>query len=182
MAVGAQGAALNDSDDHPLLAAYLERRDELVRYFRVRLRSEEAAEDLVQDIYLRIAASTGQEIGNPAAYLYRLGTNLMLDRIKQQRRTGRRDADWREVHTSASGPEDVAQEPAADDALAARQRLNAILEAIGDLPAPVREAFRLHKLDGLSHSETAAAMGVSRSSVEKYIMTSLKRILSRVGR
>jgi len=181
-AAGAQFAALDDSDDHPLLAAYLERREELVRYFRVRLRSEAAAQDIVQDIYLRIATPPTHEIGNPAAYLYRLGTNLMLDRIKQQRRAGRRDADWRDAHTSASGREDVAEEPPADEALAARQRLKAILDVVNELPDPVREAFRLHKLEGLSHAETAAAMGVSRSSVEKYIMTSLKRILGKVGR
>jgi RNA polymerase sigma factor (sigma-70 family) len=56
------------------------------------------------------------------------------------------------------------------------------LEAVESLPAPAREAFRLHKLEGLSHSETAETMGVSRSSVEKYIMASLKRIARKVSR
>ena len=45
---------MDDTDVHPLLFAYMERREDLLRYFRVRLRSEEAAEDLVQDIYLKI--------------------------------------------------------------------------------------------------------------------------------
>ena len=175
-------AALDDSDVHPLLATYLERRTELVRYFRVRLRTEEAAEDLVQDIYLKIVARPAELIDNPAAYLYRLGTNLMLDKIKQQRRASLRDGEWRGAATSAVGGEDVAEATPADEALAARQRLNHILAVVRDLPAPVREAFRLHKLEGLSHAETAAAMGVSRSSVEKYIMTSLKRILAKVER
>ena len=73
-------------------------------------------------------------------------------------------------------------EPPADQAMIARERLDLILAAIEGLPAPVREAFRLHKLEGLSHAETAEAMGVSRSSVEKYIMTSLRRIAQRVAR
>ena len=173
---------MDDHDDNPLLGVYLERRDELVRYFQVRLRSEDAARDLVQDIYLKIAARPAEDIGNPAAYLYRLGSNLMLDRIKVQRRAGRRDADWADSHTVRAGGQDVAAEPSADDAADARQRLGRIIETVNTLPPPVREAFRLHKLEGLSHAETAAAMGVSRSSVEKYIMTSLKLILSKVGR
>jgi RNA polymerase sigma-70 factor (ECF subfamily) len=40
----------------------------------------------------------------------------------------------------------------------------------------------LHKLNGLTHAETAAAMNISRSSVEKHIMASLKAILAKVGR
>ncbi|MDI1365977.1 MAG: sigma-70 family RNA polymerase sigma factor [bacterium] len=181
-ALGAQVATLDDSDVHPLLAAYLERRQDLVRYFRVRLRSEEAAEDLVQDIYLKVAARPAEPVDNPTAYLYRLGTNLMLDRIKAQRRAVKRETEWRGASVDLIQGQDASAEPAADDALAARQRLAQIIETVNELPPAVREAFRLHKLEGLNHAETAAAMGVSRSSVEKYIMTSLKRILAKVGR
>lgn len=173
---------MDDSDSHPLIAVYLARRVELVRYFRIRLRSEAAAEDLVQDIFVKIAGLPSEDIGNPAAYLYRLGTNLMLDRIKQQSRSARRDADWRDSETVTAGGEDIAQAPPADEALAARQRLDQIIATVSDLPPQVKEAFRLHKLEGLTHAETAKAMGISRSSVEKHIMASLKRILAKVGR
>jgi RNA polymerase sigma-70 factor (ECF subfamily) len=173
---------LDDRDQNLLLSSYLERRADLVRYFRARLRSDEAAEDLVQDIYLKISNVPAPEIGNPAAYLYRLGTNLMLDRLKAQRRAGRRDGEWRDLHSGSVGGEGVADAPPADDAVDARQRLGRIIEVVNGLPPPVREAFRLHKLEGLSHAETARAMGVSRSSVEKYMMTCLKRISAKVGR
>jgi RNA polymerase sigma-70 factor (ECF subfamily) len=174
-------AALDDSDIQPLLAVYLERRAELVRYFRVRLRSEAAAEDLVQDMYLKVAGQPSEDIGNPGAYLYRLGTNLMLDRLRQSRRAQQRDSDWRGTQTVSSAGEDMADEPPADEVVAARQRLRRVIEAVEALPPPLPEAFRLHKLEGLSHAETAAAMGVSRSSVEKYIMSCLKSILKKVG-
>ncbi|MFI4963787.1 MAG: RNA polymerase sigma factor [Caulobacterales bacterium] len=173
---------MDDSDPTPLLAAYLERRADLVRYFRVRLRSEEAAEDLVQDVYLKICGLPVDDIGNPAAYLFRLGTNLMLDRLKVQRRGQRRDAAWREAHFSAAGGQEIAEASPADSVVDARQRLQRIIEVVNDLPPPVREAFRLHKLEGLSHAQTAQAMNISRSSVEKYMMTCLKRILAEVGR
>lgn len=173
---------MDDHDQNLLLSSYLERRADLVRYFRARLRSDEAAEDLVQDIYLKISNLPAPEIGNPAAYLYRLGTNLMLDRLKAQRRAGRRDGEWRDLHSGSVGGEDVADASPADDVTDARQRLRRIIAVVNELPPPVREAFRLHKLEGLSHAETARAMGVSRSSVEKYMMTCLKRILAKVGR
>jgi len=178
----AQVATLDDSDADPLLAVYVERRAELLRYFRVRLRSEAAAEDVVQDIYLRISRRGPEDVENPAAYLYRVGGNLMLDRIKQERRVSRRAAAWREVHGDPRGGETAADAPAADDAVAARQRLELVIQAVRELSPAVQRAFRLHKLEGLSHAETAAAMGVSRSSVEKYLMASLKHILAKVGR
>lgn len=181
-AAGGPVPALDERDSHPLIAVYLARREELVRYFRIRLRSEAAAEDLVQDIYVKIAGLPPEDIGNPAAYLYRLGTNLMLDRIKHQARSARRDADWRDAETITAGGEDIAPAPPADEALAARQRLDQIIATVSELPPPVKEAFRLHKLEGLTHAETARAMGISRSSVEKHIMASLKRILAKVGR
>lgn len=173
---------MQDNQADPLLATYLKRRPELERYFRIRLRSAEAAQDLVQDIYLKIVRRPPDAISNPTAYLYRLGANLMLDRLKQERRISRRATAWSEVYHNPLGGELAADAPAADDALAARQRLGSVIAAVQELPPQVQEAFRLHKLQGLSHAETAEAMGVSRSSVEKYLMASLKAILAKVGR
>src|SRR4051812_49335029 len=118
-----------------LLAAYLERRDDLLRFFTLRLRSAAAAEDLVQDIYLRIAAiDPSVDVRNAGGYLYRLGSNLMLDRIRGERRTAARDHDWRVGHRTVIGADEVAEEPAADDAVAARQRLAAIVQILRELP------------------------------------------------
>src|SRR5579871_6340001 len=113
-----------------LLAAYLERREGLKRYFSARLGSAEAAEDLVQDIYFKVAAGAVGEIANPAAFLYRLGVNLMLDRLKHQRRAQARDRGWAEAHTTRLGGDVVTDAPTADDAVASRQRLAKILEAL----------------------------------------------------
>lgn len=175
-------SALDKPTDNPLVATYLARREDLVRYFRVRLRSDEAAEDLVQDIYVKITGLSAEGIDNPSGFLFRLGSNLMLDQIKQRNRAGRRDAEWRGATSSSAGGEDVSEAPSADAVTDARQRLARIIEVVKELPPPVQEAFRLHKLEGLTHTETAAAMNISKSSVEKYMMTCLKRILARVGR
>jgi len=61
--------------------------------------------------------------------------------------------------------------------MAARQRLAQLTARLTTLPTKTQEAFRLHKFEGLSHAETAARMGVSRSAVEKYISAALKHLL-----
>ena len=164
-----------------LLSAYLDRRTDLLRFFAMRLKSIAAAEDLVQDIYLRATTVDPKaEIRNPTGYLYRLGSNLMLDRLRGDRRSAARDQAWRDSHGSMIGGEDVAEAPAADAVVAARQRLAAILILLGELPPMTQRAFRMHKFDGLSHAEVAQALGISRSSVEKHVMLVLKILAERL--
>lgn len=162
-----------------LIDAYLRKRADLVRFFTLRTGSAAAAEDIVQDLYLKLQGSEPGEIQNPEAYLYRMGSNLMLDRMKAQRRQAARDDSWSRER-GGDGPEAVAEEVRADDALAARQRLARVMEALDTLPPQAAKAFRMHKFDGLSHGEVAERLGVSRSSVEKYIMNALKVLLARV--
>lgn len=78
-----------------LIEAYLQRRAALLRYFMLRTGSQERAEDIVQDVYLKIAAMDAQTAGqvlNPGGFLYRLGSNLMSDRVKQEGRSRARCA------------------------------------------------------------------------------------------
>lgn len=165
-----------------LIETYLDRRADLVRFFTLRLRSDAAAEDLVQEIYVRAARVAGDTpIENPAAYLYRLGSNLMLEQMRGQRRSAARDTAWGETQAMTLGQEQVADEAAADDVVAARQRLAAVIRAVGELPPRTQEVFRLHKLEGLSHSETAARLGVSRSAVEKHMIAVLKHLALRLA-
>jgi RNA polymerase sigma-70 factor (ECF subfamily) len=164
-----------------LVETFLEKREALVRHFTVRLGARAPAEDLVQDIYLRLSGlELDGPVQNEAAFLYRLGSNLMLDRLRQQRRSAARDAHWREANTTVLDGEEMSEEPSADDALAARQRLASMLSAVQALPQAQREAFRLHKLEGRSQAETAAALGVSVSSVEKYIRAALRELIERL--
>ena len=167
----------------PLLEIYLERRANLVRYFAARTGSLAVAEDLAQELYLKIA-TRDQEITaeNPVALIYRIATNVMLDHARGQARTVARDAAWRQSAHVTLGGEDVAEEAPADEAVASRQRLRQLIEAAAELPPQMQRAFRLHKLEGLSHAETAIAMGISVKSVEKHISAALKSLTARLGR
>ena len=164
-----------------LIALYLERRADLVRFFAVRLRSPQAAEDLVQDIYVRLSGlDQPTEIQNPVGYLYRLGSNLMLDRLRGERRAAFRDGAWLESQSTRIGAHEVSADPSAETAVAARQRLALLTEALSELGPQTQKVFRMHKFEGLSHPEVAAAIGISRSAVEKHMMAALKHLLARL--
>jgi RNA polymerase sigma-70 factor (ECF subfamily) len=163
------------ADDADLLTLYLQKRPSLVRYFAARLRSVEAAEDLVQELYLKLSTmDSPPAIDNPSAFLYRTANNLMLDRLRQERRSVQRDNDWQETQELHAG------QPAPDDALAARRRLLRLASLVEEMPAKMREAFRLQKLEGMTQAETAKAMNISVSAVEKHISAALKLLLRKI--
>src|SRR6202000_2024630 len=109
------------------------------------------------------------EIQNPMAYLYRLGSNLMLDRLRGERRTAHRDGAWLDSQTTRIGIHEVSAEPDAEAAGAARQRLGLLTEALTELSPQTQRVFRMHKFEGLSHPQVAAQLGISSSAVEKQI-------------
>ena len=174
------GAPTSPTD--PLLEIYLERRANLVRFFTARCGSPAVAEDLAQELYLKIAGRD-QEITaeNPVALIYRIATNVMLDRARGEARANARDAAWRATAHASIGGEDVAEEPPADEAAASRQRLRQLVDAVAELPPQMQRAFRLHKLEGKSHAETARVMGISVKSVEKHISAALKALTARLA-
>jgi len=169
--------------DDPLLAVYLEKRGTLIRFLAARAGSMAAAEDLAQELYLKLAGrDRAAAVGNPQAMLFRMALNLMVDRARGEARAAARDTAWREVARSQVGGVDVADEPAADDAVASAQRLRQLIEAAADLPPQAGRAFRLHKLEGLSHAETAQAMGLSVKAVEKHVSAAVRALAARLGR
>ena len=174
---------MDEQTANSLLAAYFDRRGDLTRFFLARTGSPTETEDLLQELYLKVVAVDGREVVRlPAAYLYRLGSNLMLDRLRQQRRSAARDTDYRAATNLTRGGEDVADLPSADDAVVARQKLAHIAAAVSVLPERTQQVFRLHKFEGLSHVETAARLGISRSAVEKHVSTALSHLLARMDR
>ena len=82
----------------PLLEIYLERRSNLVRFFAARTGSVATAEDLAQELYLKLATRDPNAlmIENPIALIYRVATNVMLDRVRGDTRSSARDAAWRQ--------------------------------------------------------------------------------------
>lgn len=162
---------------------YLAKREDLIRYFAARLRSRETAEDLIQDLFVRVCAlEPGAVIENPSAYLFRLAHNLMLDRLRSVHRAGARDEAWRRSHSADVGGHEVMDAASPEQAAAASERLRRTLEAIKSLPPRTRRAFELHRLEGLSQEQAAQVLGVSRKTVEKQVGAALKHLLARLGK
>lgn len=165
-----------------LLDEYLARCQELRGFYRARLGPHADVEDLVQDLYEKIAGLEPQAVRNPAALLYRMAYNHMLDWLRRGRRSRARDEAWRQARQPASGGPEAAIEPDAETTLIARQRLEDVTKAMSVLPSRTQEIFRLHKIDGLSYAQTAERLGLSPKTVEKHMSAALAHLFAKVGR
>lgn len=139
---------------------------ELLNYFTRQVKDRDGAADIVQEAYARVLGvqQAGQPIREPRALLYRTARNVLID---QQRHNALRVPD-EDPQALDAMPAPAAQQP--EEAYAAQQRVGRLVAAIEALPPRCREAFVLHKLDGLSHAEVAARMGISRNMVERHVM------------
>lgn len=174
---------IEDDPRAALHAAWLQARPALVRFLTARCGSVAAAEDVIQDVWIRLeglSAEAAADVRQPQAFLYRLAANLALDRAKAERRAGARDLEWRRANLAEDG-KDASDAPSAEDAAWSRQKLEKVVAVINGLPPKAAEAFRLHKFEGLTQTEVAERMGMSRSAVEKYVAGALKDLLQKVG-
>lgn len=143
--------------------ALLDNRDALLRFLAAR-GAGDAAEDLLQDLWLRIQASPPTKVESPQSYLMRAANHLMIDRYRSATKAASRDRAW--LDTSNAGLSSHAQVATQHIGIEAREQLkliNAELDRLGERPAAV---FKLHRIDGLRQRAVAQEMGISLSTVE----------------
>lgn len=164
------------SKDRFLAELISEQGPGLQRYLARKLDSPEDAAEIAQETFLRLHRMQSLEtLDNARAYLFQTASNLATDQLRRRGLYHRylnreRDSLLHDEHAGGARNETLSPE----HVLAARQKLQAIMRAIEELPLPVRQAFLLHRRSGLSYDAIASEMGVSVSSVEKYILQALR--------
>jgi RNA polymerase sigma-70 factor (ECF subfamily) len=120
------------------------------------------AEDALQETFLQAFRRIGTYRGDAAigTWLYRLATNLCLDRVRS--RAAREDR--RTEALNEAGPVAVATSAT----LGAMTRVD-LERAIGRLPDGYRAAFVLHDVEGFEHREVAAILGVSEGTSKSQV-------------
>ena len=143
---------------------------ELARYLTRRFGAQVETDDVLQDTYLRLQnVRVDTEIANARSYLFRAARNQATDHIRARRAFERR------FHLSDDfeGPDDT---PSPEVVTDYRQRLQILEKAVGNLPARQKQVFLMHKIDGLSHGQIAAELGITKSAVEKLVMRALAHL------
>ena len=145
-----------------LQAIFIANRDKLLRFLTAH-GAGDAAEDLLQELWIRVSIGATAPVAHPLSYLYRAANNLMLDRYRSTQQAVRRDSDWAEAQTAIP---DTSDEPSSERALIAREQLRLAEQVLDALGSRAATAFRRHRLDGVPQKVIARELNVSLSTIE----------------
>ncbi len=132
------------------------------------------AEDVTQEAMLRLwrmAPDWREGEASVGTWLYRVASNLCLDRLRRRGRSGPLD--------QAGDPPDPA--PGAVAALQARDRSLALSAALARLPDRQRQAVVLRHLDGLANPEIARVMDLTVEAVESLTARARRALAADLG-
>ncbi len=119
---------------------------------------------MIQSAFLRLQAyyQKGGEVREPEAFLVRTAIRLSINAHRDVRRRLNAEAGMLIL-------EDEVASPGSDELLAAEQSLRRMERTLGCLSEPTREAFLLHRVEGLSYTQIAALCGTTAKAVERRI-------------
>lgn len=155
--------------------AYLAQRERLLRFLRAR-GAGEAAEDLLQELWLRLAAAPDPDAASGLGYMMRAADRLIIDRYRSERQATLRDKAWAEAQPGLA--DGVAPAPGPERELSARQEVARLEHALAELGPRPAAILRRHRIDGLTQRDIAAEFGVSLSTVESDLRRAYAKILA----
>ena len=186
MATSASGDWTMSEQDQFLAEAMEREEPRLRRFIRKRVLDTSDAEDVLQDVFYELIAAYRmmQPVEQVTAWMFRVARNRITDLFRRRKTVS--------LNEPASADEDSAETledllPAADagpDAVFARGvLLEALEDALDELPAGQREAFLAHEVLGRSFKEMSAETGVSVNTLlarKRYAVLHLRKRLKEV--
>ncbi|PUA44978.1 RNA polymerase subunit sigma [Pseudomonas protegens] len=149
-------------------ALYRDHRGWLLAWLRRNVACSQRAEDLSQDTFVRLLGRDElQTPREPRAFLLAIAKGLLFDHF---RRAALEQAYLNELMLI---PE--SEHPSPEEQQMILEDLKAIDLLLGKLSSKARMAFLYNRLDGLSHAEIAARLGVSVPRVRQYLAQGIRQ-------
>lgn len=148
-------------------------RPALMAFFLRRVGNRAEAEDLTQEVFVRMLKSAGDG-GQPDVYVFQIAANLLVDRsrkyrVRERHREGvvadaTREIDFLDPHSFAEGREQVAT----------------LVAALEELPERTRTMFILFRVENMSQEAIGATYGISASAVKQQVARAMAHIMKRM--
>lgn len=136
----------------------------------------EDAEDMLQEIFLLAFRKLPTYKGDSSlgTWLYRLGVNACLDRLRSKARRNDQQTDWLDGELPPVGA-------TTDTGGSVVHRLD-LERALRNLPAGCRAAFLLHDVEGFEHREIASMLGIAEGTSKSQVHKARLRLRGLLGR
>jgi RNA polymerase sigma-70 factor (ECF subfamily) len=158
---------------------YRRHKDAMYRYLLRQCQNSAIAEELFQDIWLRIV-NARQNYSVKASFrtwLYQIAHNRLIDHYRRQ------NTRKLESYLDNAVLENTASTEVSDPQriVNGQQQATQLLELIADLPEAQREAFLLKEEAGMTLEEIAAATGAKSETVKSRLRYAFNRLRQKMG-
>ena len=145
-------------------------QNHLVRHAFLRLGCLEDAEDIVQDVFVKIySQKIFRKIENPEVYFYKMTMNACLDFMRREKVKFR-------VHQSFESENQTVSENDAIQNLKLEEEFNRINNMLKTLPDEQAEVVRFRIIDELSFKEITAILGEPESTIKSRFQYAIKKL------
>lgn len=151
----------DESRDQLVERLFNEHNESLLRFLRMRLRSDEEAKEVAQEAYVRLLQLDHPEaVSYFRAFLFKTATNIAIDRLRRDTLDQKR--------LTLSFFEQAA--PSAEHTETQRDLLRRVGDCLEELPPKCRKAFLLSRIYGVSTVDIAAQMRLTTRMIRMYLV------------
>lgn len=168
---GGVGSSANAADRTMVEQLWRRFRPAVLRYFQRRGIPSGDAEDMVQELFMRLSRREGlATLEHIEGYLFEATASIAVDyfRRDQIRRAVPEDV----YRQSCIRPEEFTPERLAQS----REQFDRLLKAIDDMPERRRTVFVLAHFENQKHPEIARRLGITVSAVEKHLVKAVAQL------
>jgi len=137
------------------------------------VRNHADAEDVVQEVFLRVAKHGTSGITDTKAWISRIAWRASVDRYRQADRKNQEEFDER-IHASPIHLAGTEQETISREMLALLDRM------ITALPKKERDALLLTSVENLSSAEAARVLGTSETSIRARVFRARRKLAEKL--
>ncbi len=139
----------------------------LRQFIRRRISDEETAEDVLQEVFLRIHQHMDalKDVRKLEGWIYQITRNAIIDAYRSRRQ---------EVTLEAVGTLDLPEELSADDIVS--ELLPCVRSMVRSLPEADRQALVLTEYQGLTQKELAERLGLSFSGAKSRVQRAREKL------
>lgn len=137
----------------------------IMRYLNHLTGEVTAAQDLSQEVFLKLYYQAPSDLANPRAWLFRVATNMGYNYLRQQANRMRREVAVSQINPGTDDLEDLA--------IRGEERVT-VREVLESLSERDRTCLVM-KFSGFSYQEIAETIGVGKSSVGTILLRAMQK-------
>lgn len=144
-------------------------KNKLFRYALNMLRNDLDAEDVIQELLVRIWQRKEQfdQIENKEAWCMTVTRNLCIDKIRSRKHNNQDVSEYKFIADHGATPDIITED---------RESLKIVMDVLNSLPENQREIIHLRDVEGYTYKEIAEITGLTEDQVKINLFRSRQRL------